>query len=572
MNLQQLIRRGRSRGRLALLALAASLLPLWSTHALGHGDHEAPAAPTSALPRVEAHSDLFELVGIVEGDLMRLYLDRYASNEPVQGASLEIEAVSAATQPPTVIKAKASANDDGTYTWQEPALARAGEWAISFTILAGKESDLVSGDLKLEDASDSGVHGWWQDAREDWAWGLAGLILLAVLALGSWLGLRRRRMSGAIHLATGSLLTCAALALGVLLAATPQSALAHGDHDAPAPAGGGNTPKRQSDGSVFLPKPSQRELEVRTLLAKTSQVARTLELNGRVVMDPSAGGRVQAAQGGRVEALAQGLPMLGQAVRKGQVLVVVRPAIAPIEQANQAANAAESRINLDNARRRLARLEQLEGSVPQRDIDAARAEVAALSERAELSRVSLSAAETLVAPVSGVVAAVNVLAGQVVSPNEVLFEVVDPARLMIEALAYDTSMVSALEKSAATSVNGAPVRLTLQGVGRVLREQALPLQFRVVHGKDTPVLALGQPVIVKARSSVKVQAVPLPAAALVKNPSNQDIVWVHTRAEVFVPRVVRWQPLDGVTMAVTHGLTDGDRVVVRGASLLNQVR
>jgi biotin carboxyl carrier protein len=563
----------------AVLAMAFLALPVaWLTTpaALAHGDHDAPAQTASvAVPRVEAHSDVFELVGIVQAGVMKLYLDRYDSNEPVKGATIEIEASSAATNPPTVIKATAKVNDDGTYTWQDPALGKPGDWALTFTIVADKDTDLLSGNLKLGDDSSAHAHTWWENLVSPKVWGVGVALLVALAAAAAWWR-RRAGKVGVSSVAALSPLAVGALALSLSILGTPQAAWAHGDHDAPAPSAGGNAPKRQSDGSVFMPKPSQRELEIRTAVAQTTDVARTIELNGRVVMDPSAGGRVQAAQGGRVEAASGGIPALGQAVRKGQVLAVVRPTVSPIEQANQAAIAAESRINLDNAKKRLARLEQLEGSVPQREIDAARTEVAALTERASLSRVSLTAAETLVAPVSGVVAAANVVAGQVVAPNEVLFEVVDPARLMVEALAYDTSVVNTLEKTAATAANGVAVPLALVGVGRVLREQALPLQFRVVAGKDTvqalPVLALGQPVVVKARSSVRVKAVALAAAALVKNPSNQDIVWVHTSAEIFTPKVVRWQAVDGATIAVTQGLAEGDRVVVRGASLVNQVR
>ena len=38
------------------------------------------------------------------------------------------------------------------------------------------------------------------------------------------------------------------------------------DHGDASPAASGNGPKRQPDGSVFLPKPAQRQIGVRTLL------------------------------------------------------------------------------------------------------------------------------------------------------------------------------------------------------------------------------------------------------------------------------------------------------------------
>ena len=61
-------------------------------------------------------------------------------------------------------------------------------------------------------------------------------------------------------------------------------------------------------------------------------------------------------------------------------------------------------------------------------------------------------------------------------------------------------------------------------------------------------------------------------AALQRNPSNQSIVWVKTGPEQFAPRVVSYQPLDGVRVAVTQGLAAGERVATQGAALINQVR
>jgi hypothetical protein len=69
-----------------------------------------------------------------------------------------------------------------------------------------------------------------------------------------------------------------------------------------------------------------------------------------------------------------------------------------------------------------------------------------------------------------------------------------------------------------------------------------------------------------------IQGIPVPSAAVVRNPSNQDIVWVHTGAEIFVARTVRTVPLDGANVSVVDGLKPGERLVTQGAALVNQVR
>ena len=76
---------------------------------------------------------------------------------------------------------------------------------------------------------------------------------------------------------------------------------------------------RLPDGGVFMPKSVQRQLGVRTKLAQKGDFPQVIELNGHVVADPNAGGRVQTFQSGRIEAGPNGLAVLGQRVSKGQI-------------------------------------------------------------------------------------------------------------------------------------------------------------------------------------------------------------------------------------------------------------
>ena len=344
------------------------------------------------------------------------------------------------------------------------------------------------------------------------------------------------------------------------------------DHDETPVVTNPDAPKRLPDGSVFLPKLSQRQLDVRTVIAEPQSLPRTWQWVGKVVMDPNAGGKVQPTIEGRVEAGPRGLPVLGQAVRKGEVLAHVRASANPIERASQQAQAAELRASLDTAKKQLARLLELEGSVPRKEIEAAQTEVRSQGERLAAVAGSLNTAEALVAPVSGVIAASDVVAGQVVEAREVLFEIVDPARLQVEAIAHDATQADGVAQASA-SVDGGRTAfpLTWVGAGRALREQSLPVLFRTVAGKAPP-LAVGQPLQVIVQTREQITGIPVPAAALVKNPANQEIVWVHSSAERFVPRTVRQHPLDGATVTITDGLAAGDRVVVQGAALVNQVR
>lgn len=342
------------------------------------------------------------------------------------------------------------------------------------------------------------------------------------------------------------------------------------DHGGAPPAAGGNGPQRQPDGSVFLPKPAQHQIGVRTIVAELKPLPRSLELSGKVAMDPNAGGKVQALLAGRLEPGPRGLPGPGQPVRKGEVLAYVVPSAGAIERSNQVAQLSELRANRALAEKRVARLKELADTVPYKEIEAAESELASLTERIAAVGGGLSTRDTLVAPVSGVIASANAVSGQVVEARELVFEVIDPLRLRIEALAFDLA-VGADVAAAFVPVGADKVRLKFIGASRALREQALPLTF-LAEGPLLSRLAVGQPVTVIVQTRSRVLGVAVPSASLMKNPANQTVVWVKTAPEHFEPRVVTVEPLDGATVAVTSGLRAGDRVATQGATLINQIR
>jgi hypothetical protein len=370
--------------------------------------------------------------------------------------------------------------------------------------------------------------------------------------------------------------TLAALLLHAALAFATAPTLAHGDEDhsqdrktpaqlAPANAAvqgsaAREAPSRLPDGQLFVPKAVQRQLGIRTQLAKPGELAATVEMNGRIVALPGAGGRMQATQAGSVVAAGKAFPEPGRRVQ---------PIVSSLERSGQRALQAELAAQLTIAQRRAARLQQLEGSVPAKEIESARVEAQALQQRIAAVEGGIDVPQALRAPADGVISSVAVVAGEMVDAKAVLFEIVDPARLGIEALAYDSDIATRIVGAEALA-GERKLPLQLVGGGLQLRDQALPLLFRI--GKDGSGLAIGQPVKVFARLRSTDQGVALPRSALWRNAAGETLVWVHDHAERFTPRPVRQQPLDATSVAVLDGLKPGDRVVIAGAGLLAQVR
>lgn len=180
----------------------------------------------------------------------------------------------------------------------------------------------------------------------------------------------------------------------------------------------------------------------------------------------------------------------------------------------------------------------------------------------------MNGAESVIAPADGVVASAQVLAGQIVESRDVLFEVVHPDRMLIEASSPDPSLAGRIQSA---SLAQAPaVQLTVVGAARSLRDGALPVLFQA-KGQSLP-LAIGQPVTVLARVKATEKGIAVPAAALVRNPANETVVWIKSGAMRFIAQPVEAKPIDAHTVVVTKGLSAENRVVVSGAALINQIR
>ncbi|MDA8257122.1 MAG: efflux RND transporter periplasmic adaptor subunit [Betaproteobacteria bacterium] len=560
------------------LALLFSLLPPVAFAGGGDDHSHGPevsvpvAASATSADRLELKSPDVELLGILSDGKLTVYADRYATNEPILNAKIELESNGR--------KLQLMATKDGAYTAAADWLKQPGKHEIVVSVEAVGLQDLLIGTLHVPALKPTVQARSWLDYGK---WAVGGIAVLIVLLV---LFKRMRRRKGAT----------AALVLPVfaafMLGGHSNPGFAHGDEDhsekpktpAAATAASGlptssatsgapaaqTSPTRLPDGSIFVPKPAQRLLGIRTVLGEPRDIAKTVELNGHISADPNFSGRVQSSQSGRIAAPGGGFPAIGRKVSKGQILAYIEPAASSIDKGNQQAQLAELASNLGLAERRAARLEKLVGSLPQKEIDAARAEAASLRARKAAVAGSLFQREALRAPVSGVISQAGVVAGQVVEAREVLFEIVDPARLWVEAVAYDTTLSGQVAGASGVTAGNQPLTLAFIGQSYQLREQALPMQFAVKP--PLPILSVGQPVKVFVQTRQAIRGIPVPQGSVMKNSSGETIVWVHASAERFMPKKVKVQAVDAHTVAVLEGLHDGDRVVTQGATLLTQIR
>lgn len=167
---------------LALVAMGLSLAAWAGPGAHGpNGEHLDGAANTASKagtsPRMEARTEQFELVATLSGSELSMLIDRYATNEPVLEAQVEVESGG--------LKAKAPFHDDiGDYAVDDEKmlrlLASPGEHPLVITVIHGNESDLMEGTLVVTRAQDSEAHEHGPHAR--WPWVIAGALGLAATA------------------------------------------------------------------------------------------------------------------------------------------------------------------------------------------------------------------------------------------------------------------------------------------------------------------------------------------------------------------------------------------------------
>jgi RND family efflux transporter MFP subunit len=564
------------------IAFAASVL----AHE-GHDDGAKPAAPTAEIPRLESTGADLELVATAAGHKLTIYLDRLATNEPVDGAEIEVSGDG-------IAPVTARRISEGTYEIDAAWVDEPGTKALIFTVTVAGTTDLLNGTLEVHAAAPpTGAQpaDWSHALASPWVWSIA--LIAGALGFVFAFAFRPLRLPPdesqaptislpRIKLArsdvdrvqkSAGLVLIALLTSGMPL---PPPAFAgpgqdHGHEESgPAPAGG-NAPRRLPDGNVFVPKPSQRLLRIRTSVA-TKQSAQTgTELIGTIIPDPSSAGQVQAPMDGQIELAERGISHAGQRVEAGEVLALLAPSIPVADLGTMQQLRAEVEGKLRIAEQKLARLTRVgPGIIAQRDIDDTRAELDALHEQKRVLAPKDIEKIALKAPVSGIISVANVRAGQVVTARDTLFEIVDPARLWIEAVRPGGHERDEIVAAHALDAEGHGIKLSYVGRSPALRQQLLSLLFRIEEPHDR--LTIGSTVKVVTQGKAALEGVILPDSAVVLGPNGLPQVWTKVSAERFKPTQVRTTPLDGSRILVVAGIDDGSRVVVDGAELINQVR
>lgn len=175
-----------------IAALLAVTLPAYAGGGHDHGEAAVSAAGI-VLPSVTAVTESFELVGRLGSGELSILVDRTDSNEPVLGARLSVELDGRTAEAPFHA-------DHGNYSLTDTALLalleKPGIRAMTFTLIAGDESDLLTGEMDIHDEPVAAGHvaSWRDYATQGGATAL--VILLAVVVLRRFAAVRQARRGG----------------------------------------------------------------------------------------------------------------------------------------------------------------------------------------------------------------------------------------------------------------------------------------------------------------------------------------------------------------------------------------
>jgi RND family efflux transporter MFP subunit len=287
--------------------------------------------------------------------------------------------------------------------------------------------------------------------------------------------------------------------------------------------------------------------------------------------------------------------MVGDTVQAGQTLALVQPMASDlaVKLAEAEAEGVRAKLAVDQAEqtfKRTQKLAQAEAKSArelqeaefalksaQARLEAARA-VQAAFQQARASSVDGNAsvpAIELKAPIGGmVVAQTGAALGEWVTPDKPLFKLLDAATVFIEARVPESAAARLSGAKGASAElpgeRGAFLALTGEGRGRLVflspqvdtatRTVALVYEANNRDGR----LRVGQQLALHVETAHSEDAVAVPDAAVVEE-GGQPVCFVQVSGETFDKRELTLGFRDGNFVQVLRGLSEGERVVTKGA-------
>jgi RND family efflux transporter MFP subunit len=325
----------------------------------------------------------------------------------------------------------------------------------------------------------------------------------------------------------------------------------------------------EEDGGIpFLKEQQWKSPGFETAFASDGIVMETFDAAGEVVPAAGRAAEVAAPIGGLIEVDGAGRsPAPGQWVERGQLLVVLTPALGEAGSAY-----AQARGELREAEAEYARATRLYAveAVPRRRLTEAESRLQAAREAlAGIAGASDSTGQLPIrAPIAGVVASRRVIPGSRVAGGDLLFSIVDPSVVWLEV------HVPAARAARLSAATGAAFRLegserTYQtrrtvSVGSVVDSLTRTLLVLYEAANPDRTIKVGATATVAVATGTQIRGVVVPSSAILDE-DGRPICYVQASGERFEKREPTLGGNDGTHAVVLSGLRPGERVVTGAA-------
>jgi len=271
----------------------------------------------------------------------------------------------------------------------------------------------------------------------------------------------------------------------------------------------------------------------------------------------------------------------GDLVKKGDLLFVVDPRPYETALARAKAELARTQAELAHAERESTRAEKLfeSSSIAERDVDNQRSSLASLAARSRVAAAAVSAAQLDVeyahirAPISGRIGRIMVTAGNLVGPTlptplativsvDRLHVYVDVEESRALALGHDPSKAP-VALAGFGDEPGYPRTAKVDFIDNRVDPQTGTLKVRVVVDNADGALSPGLFARIRLPEGAPRDAVLISDRAIGTN-QDRRFVWVVDKDGKVEQRPVKLGPLHDGLRVVREGLSQSDRVVVRG--------
>ncbi len=534
-----------------VILLLLLLLPGWVMAHGGENHGNAKASPEHVAqgPSAAAVSDKYEVLlkytGLVKDreSVMRLFVSDYQTNKPVDNAALSV--VSAGNSrlkfaarhiESGIYEVRGVFPENGTYALNVSLRAQKGpDMLVLQNVVVGNEGSAVA-PVQLLDIAVPGLIG-----------AVAGAVIVLFIMMVRLKKLLPEYAAAAMILLSFPLSTSKTSAHG-----TEE----HGRDTSPSPS------------LLTVPKETQFLYGIETSSNRYGEFNETREFQGEIIPGQNGLAVIESPQAGKIASLHV---MVGQVVRKGQVVATVEPIIDAGTKLNMITQFNSLSEEVKAAKIQFERLKTIADITSRRELSEAESRYRIARKNLELMRKNLSFGQSsgmrikLTAPIGGVVGPFSYSVGSMINAGETLFQITDLSSVLV-AVQVDAADIGRIETAKEITVrgeNGATGLLKKVSAGQFVNESNQTHRYLFEIRKKQGAFKLGQKVIIASTQSETARRLVTPSRAVVEV-NGKPAYFVKDGPETFhieYAKVIK----NNETEAIVAGAKQGDRIVSAGS-------